>query len=113
MAQCFFGKPSGRSSSSSGVKSGIFCFECEYQTEFIAKCFAKEYIYKLNCKPLPEACWGSASSYSGQVSLGDGIVMVCRRDWLRCLSLSGGEVMGCSKALLGPARRASALQTSV
>ena len=30
MAQCFFGKLSGRSSSISGVKSGIFCFECEY-----------------------------------------------------------------------------------
>ena len=47
MAQCFFGKLSRRSSFSSGVQIGIFCFECEYKTEFIAKCFAKEYIYKL------------------------------------------------------------------
>ena len=70
MAQCFFGKPSGRSSSSSGVKSGIFCFECEYQTEFIAKCFAKEYIYKLFFYGLQVylITQGLNPSYSGSIS---------------------------------------------
>ena len=70
MAQCFFGKPSGRSSSSSGVKSGIFCFECEYQTEFIAKCFATEYIYKLFFYGLQVylITQGLNPSYSGSIS---------------------------------------------
>ena len=70
MAQCFLGKPLGRSPFSSGVKSGTFGFECEYQTEFIATCFAKEYIYKLFFYGLQVylITQGLNPSYSGSIS---------------------------------------------